>query len=84
MGLKPKWPSTEVRDKDQRMGPRSGRYLVHFLESAPEEGEDARTWSKSYSESGWKTYVDSETLVLTVGVEGIREIKRPEAIAQGK
>lgn len=76
LGLSPHWPPTNVRDEDQRMGARSATYTVHFLESHPDEGEEARTWAKTYNEAEWRTWEDDERVTLVVSALGIREIRR--------
>jgi hypothetical protein len=58
------------------MGGRSATYTVHFLESNPDEGEETRTWTKTYNEVEWRTWVDDERVTLVVSALGIREIRR--------
>ena len=75
-GLEPQWPSTEIRDSDQRMGSRRATYLVHFIESEPPDGEQARTWSKELNEAGWRSYENGTNYILVIGMgNSLKEIK---------
>jgi hypothetical protein len=84
LGLDAKWPPAHVRDKDQRMGGRSATYKIHFLESFPEEGEEARTWEKTLNETEWRGWEDNQVVILVVNSLGIREIRLPEAVEEGR
>lgn len=78
VGLDPRWPSTAVRDARQRMAAREENYSITLTERSPEPGEQARTWSRSFDEAGWRSWRDGMIVTATIQLGSVVDLKAVE------